>query len=188
MIVAGLVAFVATFALLSNRSAEVTVAVARTTVDPGTELSIDNVRAENIPADSPLANDLTRFADVKDGGTYASRRLVEGEPVTKAAVAEKLSSRNQREVVIASTGAVVTTGDRVDIVSTKGSCYVATNVEVLALVGSSGGGLGGAGSSTRIVVGLDSADTALKVTEAEEANGLRIVKATGAEPTRTDCK
>ncbi|MFZ4583828.1 MAG: hypothetical protein ACOYNI_01220 [Acidimicrobiia bacterium] len=189
MIVAGLVAFVATFALLSNRSATVSVAVARSTIDPGSGISIDNVRAEDVPADSPLANDLVRFAEVSKGGSYAARRLVEGEPLTKASISSKLSSRSQRELVISGNGAVVNVGDRVDIAEVKGgtACWVATNIEVLAFVKSEATTLGGGGSSSPVVA-IDDPDQALRVAGASEGGNIRLVKSTGAQPTtRNTC-
>lgn len=204
MIVAGLLAFVLTLVALSDRGSTVTVAVATTDLAPGTAITESVVKAVELPSSSPLASSLVRYEDVATGPEqYTSRRVPEGEPISKQAVAGKRASANQREVSIAvdpanAVGGEIAAGDIIDVIAVASgalpdestgvgptggvttSCRIVAGAEVLHVSGGSSSGLAGTSGGFSVTIAVPRENSELVTTAAKEGGSIHLVRATGA--------
>ncbi len=79
MIAAGLLAFVLVMAVLSDRSATVTVATAEREILPGTTVTADMIAVIEIPADSELVGSVATLESIRVGEVTAGQRIAAGE-------------------------------------------------------------------------------------------------------------
>ena len=189
MVAAALLAFVLVMAVLRNRDATVTVAVAAHDIQPGARVEASDVRLVELPADSPLLASLVPAAQLEGSSAEAVRRLPKGSVIARTDIAtggNRLST-NAMSIPLGAEHAVggqLSAGDHVDVIDggVTPAAYVLRNAEVLAVASTSRArGLAQVRSEYFVTVAVDP-DSALRLAEAIAAGKLELVRSTGEAP------
>ena len=186
MIVSGLLAFLLVLSVLRTREDTVLVAVSRGELAAGAAVGADNVRWVEVPADSPLLASMVREAHLRSESWVASRRLAANEPLTRDALRTAAAPSALRAMSIPigpehAVGGALRPGDRIDVIDVQETsiAYVLQGVEVLAVGGGGGRGIGSVGGSFHVTVAVDD-EGALRLAFALADGKLEIVPSTGA--------
>ena len=190
----GVLGAVFVLAALADRSATVTVALARTTIAPGQAVAPGDVSWVRVHADSGIA--ARGLLGALEPGEVAAVRIPAGAVITNAelsfaSASVGLGSMSISVSVSQADGGDIAPGDRVDVIGygPGGAHYVATDLEVLAVAAGQRGGVFGAGGAGAywVSVAVDR-PTALAIATAEantSAGGggaLQVVRSTGEGP------
>ena len=191
MLVAGLLAVLANFALLRSRDEAFLVAVADRDLGRGTTATADAFRLAEVQVGSDVLATLVGANDLDDlDGRIAARSVTEGELISvsdfvvAAAASEKRAMSIPVERVHAA-GGMISDADVVDvIVVTDGVAeYVVVAAPVLDVASPSSSGIGSSGQYY-VTVAVDSL-TALRIAGAIDGGSIEIIRSTGAnEPTQ----
>ena len=182
---------------LAQRSAMISVAVARIDIGPGAPVNASDVTWVKTRADSGLARDGLVTSAGLGGAKVAAVRIGAGQVITAseltpASAGAGAGSMSIQVSLSRADGGDLVSGDRVDVISMAngGAVYVATNLVVLGVAAQAGGVLGSeAGGSYFVTVAVDR-PTALAIAAAEgaasggSAGGIEIVRSTGEGPAR----
>ncbi len=190
MIVAALATFVLVASVLRDRSATESVWMVRNDVAAGLTLSVADLEAVDVAADTALLPSLLRVADGVPVGRVRNG-LDGGEPllasdllpVDVAAVGRTFAIPIDSSVI---DGLGLQPGDRVDVIGTNaaGSMhYVVVDAEVVRLPSAAGGTAFAAASSRSawVTVGIDDRE-ALLLSEALGRGPVELVRSTGSAP------
>ena len=195
MITAALLAFVLVVAVLQDRSATTTIAVAGQEILPGSTITADMVDEIEVPADSPLIGKVATLDSISAGLVTTGQRIAPGEPITMTALAPVSAPSGLRAMSVPidrefAVGGDLTAGDRIDVIAVDDgtATYIATNLEVLATQRASS--RSGALSSTSlggyfVVLAVDD-QTALRIALAVDDGSVSILRSTGAQAVADD--
>lgn len=188
MVLAGVVAAVANYAVLTQGDARTAVLIADAEIAAGDPLDPDALSTAEIAPADPLAEPLL-VASERDhlDGAVAATRIEAGEPLRRSDVQDPAAADGKRAMSVPvdaphAVGGALQAGDRVDVIETASgeAAYLVTDAEVLAVPEHGESGLEGlSGFSVTIAV---AADEALRLAEAVHEGQLDVVRATGAEP------
>lgn len=188
MIVAGLAAFVLNVNVIRAQEATTMVAVAREDLIPGAPFDASMIDLVPIDAENPVVDRLVpEDALPSFDGMIVTSRILEGEFVSAADLAEEAADENLRAVTVqvdashAGGGSLIGRGDMVDLIAVNDRVarYVVTGAEVLRVPPQETAGGLVATNDYYIVIAVD-ADAALAVAEALQADSVEVVLATGA--------
>ena len=186
MVTAALLAFVLVMAVLGDRSAKVTVAVAAHDIAPGATIGTGEVRLVEIPADSPLVGALVTAEALAGGDKVASRRVAAGAVLSRSDLAKGVEASSRSMSIPVSpehaVGGQLGAGDLVDVIdgSVAPAQYVLRQAEVLAVASRSATrGLAQVRSEYYVTITVDP-DSALRLAAAIAAGKLELVRASGA--------
>ncbi len=190
-LIAALLAFVLTAALLRDRREMVTVAVASTRIPAGATITPEMISATDVAASTSFSSALVPFVRASSGELVAARTVQPGEPLTASVVGDVASSAGQRVMSIPleswqAANGEIQVGDQVDVIetSTTGTRYVLLAAAVVGRsVGGEVGGLVGSNRRGDLVITVEvDADEALRLAAAIDAGGITVVRSTGATP------
>ena len=191
MVVSGFLAFVLVLSVLRTREDTVLVAVSRGEIPAGAEITAANVRWVELAADSPLLRSMVGRERLASEKWVAARRLAASEPLTRDALRTAAAPSALRAMSIPigpehAVGGALRAGDRVDVIDVQDTAiaYVLQNVEVLAVGGGGGRGLGSVGANFHVTVAVDD-EGALRLAYALADGKLEVVRSTGAGPADT---
>lgn len=193
MVLAGLLAFLLTLAVLRDQSATAFVAVAATDIEAGTRLVAADVEFVEINAEddaifASIMDDAAVQAEL-DARAIATRTITAGDLLLQSdfrAVDPLGVGRRAESIEIdpgRAVGGTLAVGDLVDIIEVDGdesASFVATGVEVIAIARPEAASLGGSAQIT-VTVSVD-APTSLALSFALANNEVFLVRATGADP------
>jgi Flp pilus assembly protein CpaB len=190
-LLAALLAFVLTAALLRDRREMTRVAVASEAIPAGATITPDLVSTEELPSQTAFSGSLVEFDRIADGALVAARTLQPGEPLTVSAVADAAGTTGQRVVSIPleswqAANGEIEIGDQVDVIETTadGPRYVLTGSPVVGRSSDVGsGGLVGGVRQGDLVISVEvDATEALALAGAIDSGKITIVRSTGAPP------
>ncbi len=188
IVVSGLLAFLLTITVINQfRGDQTEVLVARDNIVAGESLEISKFEVRQIPS-NVLNDEFATREMIQNGNNFAARSILEGEPLTRAAMTPDVEDANVwlQSIPISRSLAVngsISRGDRVDIIATPdGTCaYRALrNIEVVSAPTTSSGGV--LSSNTReftITVSLEQAGDDLILAGVIATGQFQIVKSTG---------
>lgn len=189
MLLAGLIAAAANYALLRGDGATVTVLVAARDVTVGEVITAGSIRPASLRIDEDLAARLLRPDEAADYvGAVAAAPLAAGDPVRRsdlrpaAAGTGGLRSMSIPVERAHAAGGHIDPGDRVDVVAVRDGTarYVLAGAQVLAVTRGGEGALEGL-DRFAVTVAVDG-HGALCVAEALATGGVEVLVSTGAEP------
>ena len=190
MVVAGLLGFLLTLALLDAADESVPVAVAASDIDAGERVHVASFAVVDVRAGGAVLDTLVLGDDIDAiEGRVAGRHLERGELVSRSALAPAGGGSVPRSMSfpIAAARAVdgeLTAGDRVDVVAaSEGAAhYVLAGVEVLAVGGGGGSGALQAGDDALTVTMAVRPSDAVRLAAALDGAEVTLVRSTGAAP------
>lgn len=186
MLLAGLLAVLANFAVLRSRDESFLVAVADRDLRRGTVATADAFRMVEVQVGSDVLVTLVEAGSLADlDGRIAARSVAEGELilvsdfVAAAAPSEKRAMSIPVERVHAA-GGMITDADVVDVVAVVDGIaeYIVVAAPVLDVAAPSTTGIGSSGQFY-VTVAVD-ATTALRIAGALDGGSIEIVRSTGA--------
>lgn len=188
MLLAGLVAATANYALLRGDDDTTPVVVAARAVSAGETVTSDLFRTVGVPLDSDLAARVLTPDDLDAlAGAVTAAPLVAGDPVRRSDLRPAAAAGGLRRMSIPvervhAAGGDIEPGDRVDVVAVSDGAarYVLAGVEVLAVTRGGEGALEGL-DRFAVTVAVDG-DRALCVAEALTAGAIEVLVSTGARP------
>jgi Flp pilus assembly protein CpaB len=190
MIVAGILAFVATAGVLRSRDATVPVAVAARDIPPGAVVDRGAVRSVPLSQKSPLVAAVLGPTALDGQHMVAARLIRAGEPLRRSDVRTGAGDGLRAMSVSVNrdhaAGGELVVGDRVDVIqaSPTGATYVVRDAEVLAVPpkgNNSGLGLGNGASNYYVTVAVDG-DAALRLAAAIQGGKVEVLRSNGAAP------
>ncbi len=190
MVVAGLVAFLLTYAVLRDDADYLEVAVAAADLRIGTPIEMSMLRTVRMPfVDSAPPPGVLSVAEaeaaIADGSVLANAvpagSLLRSADVAREAVARSRAMALPIDRAHAVDG-VLRSGDVIDIVVVESGAarFALVGVPVLAVTDT-----GGAGRRIVLTVEVDAASS-LRLVHAMSVGSLQVVRATGAEPATMD--
>jgi Flp pilus assembly protein CpaB len=185
MLLAGAVAALANYAVLTDADDTIAVLVAADTVEAGERLDATSLATAQADPSGGLAKHLFDAGQREAvAGSVATGRIEAGEPLRSSDVAASAAPHRQRAMSVPvdathAVGGQLRPGDRVDVIETdeRGARYLATDARVLAVA--SGEGLEGLQSGFSLTIAVN-ADAALRLAEAAHQRQLDVVRSTGA--------
>ena len=185
MLLAGAVAALANYAVLTGADDTIAVLVAADTVEAGERLDATSLATAQADPSGGLAEHLFDAGQREAvAGSVATGRIEAGEPLRSSDVAAGAAPHRQRAMSVPvdathAVGGQLRPGDRVDVIETdeRGARYLATDARVLAVA--SGEGLEGLQSGFSLTIAVN-ADAALRLAEAAHQRQLDVVRSTGA--------
>lgn len=186
MLLAGLLAVLANFAVLRARDESFLVAVADRDLGRGTVATADAFRVVEVQVDSDLLVTLVEAENLAElGGRIAARSIADGELILASdfVAAAAPSERRAMSIPVArvhAAGGMITDADVVDVVAVVDGIaeYIVVAAPVLDVAAPSTTGIGSSGEFY-VTVAVD-ATTALRIAGAMDRGSIEIVRSTGA--------
>lgn len=188
MVLAGVLAGLVNYTLLTGDDPAFAVGVAAVDLEPGERLRLDRLTFVETGLEDPGEHGLILEADAAGYvGRVIVRRVAAGELLSESAL-EGDSAGVLRTMSIPidpshAVGGYLRPGDRVDVIVVDAgvAIYVATDVQVIRVADRGGGGALGGLSPFSVTVAVDG-ETALLIAAAMRRGDIEIVRSNGASP------
>lgn len=188
MVLAGVLAGLVNYTLLTGDDPPVTVGVAAVDLEPGERLRLDRLTFVETGLEDPGEHGLILEAEAAGlVGRIIVRRVAAGELLAESALRGD-STRVLRTMSIPidpshAVGGHLRPGDRVDVIVTDDgvALYVATDVQVVRVADRGGGGALGGLSPFSVTVAVDG-ESVLLIAAAMRSGDIEIVRSNGASP------